>query len=393
MSESVFEAIIIGAGSTGSSIAFYLAKKGVSNVLLIDKGRIGQGMTGRSTGIVRLHYSNPSVMDMAVYSWRIIRNFQEEVYEEFKVFHQIGFAIGGGSEDIDEIKAVVKRQKSLGLNVKLLDPEEAKEIIPFLNSEGLEIIAYEPESGYADPVDTAVGYAKAAEDMGVKVLEDTLVERFKVEGNSIKEVITNRGSFRARYVINATGVWTLDLASKLNIKLPITLVRDDILVLERKGDIIGEHPVWADLKLGFYMRAEGKTKTLMGALDATDTKGIPPDRLGYTIPLETIDRYSKMVITRFPEFQHAKATGGWPGYYDITPDWQPIVGFDLKYENLIHCVGLSGHGFKLSPAFGDIVSDLIISGVSKRFNINVFNPLRFEKGISEESVYKYKIIG
>ena len=386
-----YDVVVIGAGSTGSSIAYYLVRKGLRDVLLLDKGLIGQGMTGRSTGIIRLHYSDARLMEMAIYSWNVLRRFHEIVGGE-TVFSKVGFMLGGGEEDVDVISEVLTRQKKAGINVKLMTPEEAAEVFPSMRTEGLSVVAYEPDSGYANTVDVAQGFARAAVDLGAHVYENTEVLGFETYENRILKVKTSRGEVAAEHVVNATGVWTLSIAEMLEISLPVSLGRDDILVLERPQEQHGQHPVWGDLPLGFYMRPEGTYRTLMGALDAVEAT-LPPDALGYNIPFETIEWYSRMITARFPGYSEAKPSGGWPGYYDITPDWQPIVGFDLKYENLVHCVGLSGHGFKLAPAFGEIVSDLILHGESKKFDVEVFNVERFREGEREGSRYKYKIIG
>jgi glycine/D-amino acid oxidase-like deaminating enzyme len=391
----VYDVVIVGAGSTGTSIAFYLASKGVKKVLLIDKSCLGCGQTSMSSAIIRTQYSHPEARAMAVYSWRFLRErFVEETGCEHPVFYEVGVAYGGGREHVEELRKVASALHDAGVEVRLMDPEDFSYHVYPIDVKGLELVSWEPHGGYGDPHTLVTCFTSAAQRMGVEVRLYTRVVGLDVDGRTVRGVRLEGGEvIAADYVVNAMNVWANEVLAKHGLELPITIGREEVVVFEHPGTPAG--PVWADLVLGFYARREGAESTLVGGLEPAypvEAKNLEP--AAYTSPpTNLVASRGDVASKRFPHMVNAKPRAAWYGFYDITPDWQPILGPDHRVEGLIHAVGLSGHGFKLSPAIGDIVSDYIVRGKPRLVSPKTFSLERFTEGRSERGQFPYPILG
>jgi len=389
-----YEVVIMGAGSTGSSIAYNLVKKGITNIIIIDKNCAGCGQTSRSSALIRLHYTNDDIREMAVFSWKFWRKFQDETGCEYPVFTKTGIAFAGPEEYLDSMENVIRSLKNMGVDADLYDPYRFREeVFKYININGLAAIAWEPESGYGDPNTSVRCFLKYAERAGAEISEYNRIKRIISEDSIITAIETDKGIIRGEYFVNALGVWANEVLSSIKIKLPLKYVREDVLYIKNPGNKDLVPPGWEDLALGFYSRPEGESYSLIGSLEGEYVDRYYEAGEYSSPPLEIVNKRSKPYTERFPEMVKASPYAAIYGFYDVTPDWQPIIGFDNKINNLIHMVGLSGHGFKLSPAYGDIISDIIKYGDSRRFNVKGFSVNRFEKGESRHSDYKYGIVG
>lgn len=393
MARHRYNVIILGAGITGSSIGYHLVKKGLNNILILDKECVGCGQTSMSSALIRLHYTEPVVREMAVYSWRFWREkFQDEVGCSESVFTETGVAFAGGEEHAESIEDVVTGLRRMGVDCELYDIEEFKKnIYREIDSADLFYVAWEPNSGHGDPNTSVNCFINYVMEGGGSVHEYEEVVKVVAEDNLVTRVVTKKDTYEADYLVNALGVWTNDVLSSIGIKLPITIGMEEVLQVRHN---LGKYPPgWGDLVFGFYSRPDGANHQIIGGLDV-EYPDIPPIPGHYSSPptqliLKRMEVYGK----RFPKLIDAEPTTAWRGFYDITPDWQPIIGIDNRYTNLIHMVGLSGHGFKLAPAYGDIVSDIIIHGRSRRFDVSRFDINRFDRMESRHSKYKFGIVG
>ncbi len=389
------DVLVIGGGSTGTSIAYHLCEGGADRVMLVERSNIAWGQTGRSTAVVRLHYSTPEVAKMALESWKFLRDMENKLGKP-SGFKAVGFVILAGENDLEGLRRNVEMQRSLGINTKTLTPEELKQLMPQMNVDDVAGAAYEPESGYADPVTTAQSFAEAARERGCVIKTSTEVKGFKVRESRIESVETTAGEVKPSYVVNATGVWTNVLNSMLGIELPVEVVKEDIVIWKRPSTFRGEHMVVGDLPLDYYMRPFGDTQTYMGSINPNlEKKAKTPDafNIDEKITVDIFLKYGEKVSKRIPDMKHAEAAGGWSGLYDITPDWHPIIGKSEQIENLIHAVGMSGHGFKLSPAIGKLVADIILkNNKSDVVNPDFFSERRFKVGRLIGTSYQFGVI-
>lgn len=389
------DVLVIGGGSTGSSVAYHLCSEGAGKVMLVERSNIAWGQTGRSTAVVRLHYSTPEVAKMALESWRFLKDMEPRLGKP-SGFRAVGFIILAGENELEGLRRNVEMQRSIGINTKLLEPEEVKQLIPQMNVDDLAGAAYEPESGYADPVTTAQSLAEAAKELGCVVKTNTEVRGFEVRDGRIELVKTTAGDFKVNQVVNATGVWTNVINGMLGIDLPVEVVKEDIVIWRRPSSLAGEHIVVGDLPLDYYMRPFGDTQTYMGSINPDlSRRAKTPDAFNIDgrITVDVFLRYGERVSRRIPAMKHAEAAGGWSGLYDVTPDWHPIIGRSAEIENLTHAVGMSGHGFKLAPAIGKLVADLILrDGKSDVVSPEFFSEERFKKGRLIGTSYPYGVI-
>ncbi len=389
-----FDVVVVGGGSTGSSIAYYLASKGAGKIALVDRSRVGWGQTGRSTAVVRLHYSTEPLIKMALESWKTLRDMERAVGGP-SGFTEVGFLIFVGPDDLEGLKRNVELQKRLGVNTRLLEPEEVKAILPQTATDDLAAAAYEPHSGYADPVTTAQTYASAAVREGAVLLEECEVFAVRREGRRLRGLETTRGLIEADVVVNATGVWCNRFFEMVEVEMPVKVYKEEIVVWRRPQSFAGDHPVVGDLPNNYYMRPAGETQTYMGSINpdlsipgryATDFD------LEERVGIETATRYGEAVSKRFPAMAEAGFAGGWIGLYDVTPDWLPVIGFSQEVENLFNAVGMSGHGFKLCPAIGILASDIIMGKKTSVIDPMFLHEKRFSEKRLATSSYRYGVI-
>ncbi|MCA9979171.1 MAG: FAD-binding oxidoreductase, partial [Anaerolineales bacterium] len=219
----IFDIIIIGAGIMGSATAFELAKRGLK-VALLDKKGVGDGGTGKSSAIIRQHYSQELTARMAKYSLNVLQNFSNEVGGE-SGFTQSGFLLVAAAKDLDGLKANVALQQKLGIQTELIDPKMVHTLMPALKTSDLVAAAYEPESGYADPYLTVTSYANAAKREGVVLFQDTPVTAIRFNGDKVVGVDTPKGPFEAPLVLNSTGAWGAQVAKMAGVDIPIDSCR------------------------------------------------------------------------------------------------------------------------------------------------------------------------
>ena len=389
-----FEAVVVGGGSTGTATAYYLAKEGVGRVALVEKDYVGWGMTGRSTAVVRLHYSTMEVASMAHRSWEVLRDM-ERVVGGPSGFKATGFIILAGKGDAEGLRRNVEMHRELGIDSRLLGPEELRELVPQINPEGVEAAAYEPGSGYADPVTTAQSFAKAAQRLGATLMEKCAVESVRVSGNTVERVETSKGVLTADVVVNASGVWCNRFLDMLGLELPVKVVKEEIVVWSRPEDFGGEHLVVGDLPLNYYMRPFGDKQTYMGSINPDMSRQERyPDAFNIEerVGVETAYRYGEAVSARFPAMARASFAGGWVGLYDVTPDWHPVIGFSRKIKNLFNAVGMSGHGFKLAPAIGMLAAEIILGRKPTHISHDFFSETRFAENRLIGRAYQYGVI-
>lgn len=384
--------MVIGAGSTGSSIANYLAKKGASPVVVLDKGKIGEGQTRRSTAVVRLHYSTREVARMALLSYEVLRNFEKETGYT-SGFTQTGFAVGVGEGDLEALKENVEMQRSLGINTRLISAEDLHEIEPRMDTSNIAAAAYEPNSGHADPLSTSQSFCKSATDSGAVVMENTKVIGFDIRSNMVQSLKTTRETIETDAVVLASGVWSNQIANMFGESLPITVVKEEIAAFRRPSEFRGNHIVFGDFMNNYYLRPVGDDISYLGSLepDWPDYE-VDPDFSEDSVSLHMVERYIRAFSDRFPIMQTGSILGGWSGLYDVTPDWHPILDKSSRLNNVYFAIGLSGHGFKLCPAIGMMMSDLVLHGRTDVADIAMFSANRFSEGKLIKARYGYGVV-
>ncbi|WP_054842293.1 FAD-binding oxidoreductase [Vulcanisaeta distributa] len=364
-----FDVAVIGAGSTGVTTAYYLAKEGF-RVLVIDKRGVAQGMTAYSLGLVRSYYANEDVARMSHYSHGFFMNFEREFGVD--VFTKTGLLVI--SNDEAGMRRTFDMLRSIGANVRLLSGDEVREALNASTTWGGEVGVYEEDAGYVDTGLYTNTVMNRARELGVELVIDEAQVKF--EGNEVAGVrLINSGEVvRANHYVIATNVWTQKLLPQLN--LPIKNIIERVIRVEIGRSL----PNVFDYVNNFYIRPEGSRYGLMGLLYPPEDAWPNPDDFNplaepeFDYAVNVMENAAK----RMPWFINAKYLGGWRGgLYDVTPDWMPII--DEPVKDLIVVVGLSGHGFKLAPAFALIVTELVKYGKVRTFK-DIFRLSRFKEG-------------
>jgi glycine/D-amino acid oxidase-like deaminating enzyme len=265
---------------------------------------------------------------------------------------------------------------------------------PFLFHEDLGAGAYEPEGGYADPALTTNSIALAAKRLGVEICPRTVVTGLRVEGGRIQSVIASGEEISTRAAVNTAGPWGAQVAAFARVHIPITCGRHAVVLMHRPAKWTARTPVWVDLMNGFYFKPEGAEGILTGSIRENEAQHqVEPDFDSSTVDYETTREYAEQITKRFPVMAEGTAQGGWVSVYDVTPDWLPVIDHIPDVQGFYCAVGFSGHGFKIAPAVGTIMAELILDGTCRSYDISTFRFLRFQENSVVRSKYDYGILG
>ena len=387
------DVVVIGGGINGSSIAYRLARNGAGTVALVEKGHIASGPTGRSSGIVRQHYSIETLAAMARDSVRGFQNFADEVGGDAG-FVQAGVMVLSGEGNTAALQTVMAMHHRLGIREELLSAADLAAMEPALSVERVGAGCYEPDGGYADPALAANSFAQAAGPEGVEVMRRTRVTGLRVEAGKIAGVVTDKGEIATRAVVNAAGPWGAEIAAMAGVEIPMYATRHPVVILQRPPRWRAKTPVWIDLVDGWYHKPEQQVGLMVGSIHNMGEAQKADIEAHSTVPAyEEIEAYAEAAVTRFPVMEQGIAQGGWAGLYDMTPDSQPVIDRIPEVPGFYCATGFSGHGFKLGPAVGVAVAELVMEGRCRTYDLEPFRFARFREGRLTQGAYQYSIIG
>jgi len=369
------DAIIIGAGVQGASLAFHLARRGVK-VLVLEKRFVAAGATGRSSGLVRMHYDVPQDTQLAWLSFQYFRDWKNRVGGECG-FTRTGFLQLVAPSDVHLLKANVAVHRSLGIPVELIGAAEVGKLAPSFFTDDIELAAYEPESGYAMPSDTAASFLNAARALGAQLLQDCAVTGIMLRAGKVLGVTTPGGEHSAPIVVNAAGPWAATLNSMVGLDMPLDTWRHDTMFVRRPPDFGPAHLTVIDAANEMYFRPEGEL-TLVGLEDGNPL-GEPPDTDTDHARPGFVERGIERLSRRIPSIENGSLHSAHGGYDGITPDQHPLLGAAGPEGFYLDC-GFSGTGFKTAPAVGLCMSELILDGASKAVDLSIYAPDRFARG-------------
>lgn len=384
----IVDAIIIGGGIHGASTAFHLAQRGLK-CLVIEKNTLASAATGHSSGLVRMHYDLETESRLAWESFQYFRDWDAHVGGDCG-FTRTGFIqiVTPGYEE--QLKGNVAMHQNIGIPSLLVTADDVHRLAPQFEVDDIELAAYEPESGHADPSTTTATMMDAARRGGARLLQGCTVNDILIEAGKVNGVKTDEGEFFAPVIINAAGPWAADVAKMAGVNLPIATWRHDTMFVNRPKELGPSHPTVIDNANSMYFRPETGGLTLVG-LEDNNPLGESPD--GYTDRAQSgfIDRAIDRICMRVPIMERASLHSAHGGYDGITPDQRAAIG-QIGPEGFYVQCGFSGTGFKIAPAVGACVAELIVAGVATTVDITPFDPLRFERGDLLKGEHAYEDI-
>jgi len=378
--------IIIGAGVMGASIGFHLAQRKAGRILILDKAHAGNGGSGRSSALVRMHYSFLPEVQLALISLHMFERWTE-ILGEPALFHKTGFVRIVHPNESGRLRLNVEMQQKVGVNVRLIDRQELSDLEPDWRVDDVEVAAYEPDSGYGDGAGVANDFLARARDLGVTYAPRTQALELLHKNGRMQGVRTDQGEVNAPTVITAAGPWTGPLFRDAGFDLPIETEFHQVAILRNVPGMRPGGCACIDSGSATYFRPDSQDKTLVG--DFYGTRPIDPDNFPQRPSAESLEALIERACLRLPKLENAEVLRGVTDVYDMTPDSRPLLGEIPDIRGLYACAGFSGMGFKISPAVGLVMSELVLGGTSTSVDISAFRPQRFAEGQPIKPEYEY----
>ncbi len=367
-----YHTVIIGGGAIGLSTAYELAKRGITDVLVLDKDSLVKGATGRNGGGVRAQWTTEENVILAKRSIAAFKRFAVDTGHNI-FLRQGGYLFLTRSEQqLLSLQDAAKFQNKHGVRTQVIDLDEAERIIPGLNTEGCVGATYNPDDAIVFPWPLVWGWKDASTKLGVEVATRTSVTGFKTKAGRITHVQTDRGLIACDYVVNAAGAWAKQISHLAGLQMPNRPERHEILVSEPLKPFLD--PMLVDLSTGYYMNQDMRGE-LVGGLG-----GHHEETLNWGSSLDFLRDFSKQTVRLLPRLGPVKVLRQWAGSYDVTPDRKPVLGIaDDGPSNMLQASGFSGHGMMISPMVGLLTAQMI-AGHKTDLDMHGFRLERFAEG-------------
>jgi glycine/D-amino acid oxidase-like deaminating enzyme len=373
------DVVVVGAGVHGAAAAFHLARRGAS-VTLVERTAPAGGPTGRSSAICRAYYTNTFLATCARDSIAMLEGF-ETLTGVDAGFRRTGFLYLHARADEGAARASVERLRGLGLDVAVLEPPELAARATGFDLGDVGVAAFEANAGYADPHATTDGLVRGAIAAGAEPRFGRAVTALAALGGGCLVTLDDGERLESAAVLVAAGPWTGPLVAQVGVDLPLTVERHVVATFAwGRAD---PAPAHGDLAAGaYYFRPEGEELFLMGPV--LPEPEADPDDFDERIRSDEVERLASAVTRRVPRLAGAEARGGWASLYDVSPDWQPVIG--QVAPGVFVDAGTSGHGFKLAPALGGHVAAMVL-GDEVPGDLAAFDPSRFAAGRTLDAGY------
>jgi glycine/D-amino acid oxidase-like deaminating enzyme len=380
------DVVVVGGGVNGASIAYALASKGVKRVVLLEKGALASGASGRSSALVRMHYTNEWDARLAWASFPVFTHW-EELMGGPPVFTHTGFVNVVAPAYADALRKNVEMLRGIGVDTVALTPAELRDLQPFASVDDIGAAAYEPASGYANPQDTVDGFARRARELGAAIRPWTAVTGIHTTESRVVGVETASGRIDAGAVVVAAGAWAPRLCREIGLALPARPKAIDTVVVTRPPELSDPHMVFIDNVLGSYFRPESGILTIVGV--PCQEWDVDPDTLGTGLPPTASSVGAQILTHRIPAMERATLSRGYRAFDGYSEDRHAILGTVGGIDGLYLATAFSGSGFKIAPAVGACMAELIVDGRARTVDIAPFGLERFARGVPLEGPYPY----
>lgn len=370
-----FDVAVVGGGVIGLSVARELGRAGVDRVVVLEReAAVGQGSSERANGGFRAQFTTPINISFSLYSIGELEHLEEATGKVG--MKQTGYLLLAGSAETEaQLRAACELQRSLGVATEWLTPDEARDKAGIVAGDGLRAATFHARDGFLDPHGVVVAMKAEAQRSGAEVRPDSAAITIEPRRDGL-ELVTDRGSITAGWVVNAAGSHARTVAAMIGVDVPVEPVRRNLAFLPDpdEGELI---PMCVDLDTGVLVRRE----TGGGFIVAYSNPKDPP---GWDTSVDPrfLDEVAERIGNRFPSLASIPIDPKhcWAGLYPETPDHHAIVGPSPGHERFIQCVGFGGHGIMHSPAAGKAVAELVTMGRCTTFDLHPLRVERFGEG-------------
>ncbi|MDQ6711767.1 MAG: FAD-binding oxidoreductase [Candidatus Dormibacteraeota bacterium] len=359
----------------GCSLAFYLSRAG-RRVVVVDRGRIGQGATATCAGGIRAQFSTEINVRIGMEAKRLLARFVEETGQTAD-FRPVGYLfLLTTDEERRRFHDALQLQRACGLtDVVELEPAQARGMVVGLRTDDLSAATFCPSDGLAGPNEVTYGFANAAKRQGALIMEDTPVEAFLMSGGTVTGVRTAAGEIEAPHTVICAGPWSAPVGGMVGVPIPITPSRRQVFLTESFTGIRRSSPMTIDFHTSFYFHPEGE-----GVLFGMSDPATPPGD-DTRVDWSFLEKITAVAERRWPPLLDTRVKTAWAGLYENTPDFQPLIG--PLQAGLWIAAGFSGHGFMMAPVVGKWLADWIAGGAPP-VDLSAFAPDRFAGGATVE---------
>jgi sarcosine oxidase subunit beta len=375
------EIAVIGGGIVGASIAWQLALRNAGHVTVFEKSVIAAGASGRTGALLRRHYTNESEARLAQLGWETYRNWEDRVggscgYVPWPVIVTVATR-GDCASNVELLRRNIAMQNRLGIESHVISAEELARLQPHAYVGDVDVVSYEPESGYVDSIQATTSMIEAAARAGALIREGIEVSGVCSTGGRVTGITTSDGDTPADIVICAAGPWSTAIMATAGISVPISSIRVQIIIAQRPIELLAPHFIYLDTVAGIFTRPWGPGRSLIGIAGGDQHDEVDPNQAdlfndhGY--PPLAIEAMSR----RIPAMKNARYLHGHAGLYDMTPDAHPIIG-GTDLEGLFLAAGFSGAGFKKGPAVGIALAEMILNEEARSADLAPFALARFD---------------
>jgi sarcosine oxidase, subunit beta len=386
------DVVIIGGGVIGASVGFHLTSAGAGRVILVERGHLAAGATGKSHGVVRMHYTNPHDARLALLSLPYFHDWEHLVGAGDCQFDMTGVLRFARPEETEKLRANVQMLQSLGVETRSVGRAEIAEIDARLLTNDIEVAAWEPTSGYADPVATTHGFAAAMTGQGGEIELEVEVTAIRAEAGRVVGVETTSGPIATDRVVVAAGAWAAPLLAPFGFDIPLIAKRVQIASFERPDTEPGHcRATLFDGPHGILVRPDGRSHTLVAM--TFDPDPVDPDAYSGEIAESFVAECRERVVRRQPTMRGARSSGGWAGVTPETPDGHIVIDELEGCAGLFAAVGCSGTNFKTAPAIGKLLSEWVTSGGPAPADVQAFRASRFAESDPIVGEFEYGASG
>lgn len=389
------DVVIIGGGVIGTSIFYHLAKNNIS-VVLLERKTIASGSSGACEGTIFLQAKKPGMhLKMAIKSAEIFSHLKEELDYDIEYISSGAMVVITDQIQYGVMEKFVQEQLNSGLDVKLLNSREARNIQPVL-SDTIMGATYCSADGQVNPIKLAYGFAEAGQryNRRAKIYNHTDVKGIKIKSNKVEGIVTNRGFIKTSIIVNAAGVYAPQIGILANLDVPIIPRRGQLLVTEVVPDVVKGVLCTSNYITCKYNPEINNGDSAGLTVESTNSGnyliGATREFVGYNpcVTYSGIECIAKNVVFLIPAFKNIDIIRSFAGLRPYTEDGLPILGEVEGIDGFIMAAGHEGDGIALSPITGKLISELIIEGKSS-IPLEPFLLSRFKTDCNRSVVKKY----